>query len=163
MPGAEECSLAFHEGRSLTALTWVAQQPRQGATRSRADEEADQLAEVASVYAERCEHVLGPCDRVPGANGAPGAGFGGRSSECGSQADDGFMLLQVRVRERPRPYERFQDVVEDCGMYTSATTFVFVQPLLCVNFHSPLVFVVGQIFFDRLIRKHFRRRIAILT
>lgn len=97
VPGAEECSLAFHEGRSLTALTWVAQQPRQGAARSSTDEEADQLAEVASVYAERCEHVLGPCDRLPGASGAPGAGFGGRSSECGSQADDGFMLLQVRV------------------------------------------------------------------
>lgn len=97
LPGAEECSLAFHEGRSLTALTWVAQQPRQGAARSRADEEADQLAEVASVYAERCEHVLGPCDQVPGTNGAPGAGFGGRSSEGGSQADDGFLLLQVRV------------------------------------------------------------------
>lgn len=97
VPGAEECSLAFHEGRSLTALTWVAQQPRQGAARSRADKEADQLAEVASVYAERCEHVLGPCDQVPVANGAPGAGLGGRSSDGGSQADDGFMLLQVRV------------------------------------------------------------------
>lgn len=102
VPGAEECTLAFHQGRPLTALTWVAQQPRLGAACSRADEEADQLAEVASVYAERCEHVLGPCDRLPGANGAPGAGFGGRSSEGGSQADDGFMLLQVRVREGER-------------------------------------------------------------
>lgn len=100
--GTEECSLAFHEGRSLTALTWVAQQRRQGAARSRADEEADQLAEIASAYAERCEHLLGSCDRLPGANGAPGAGFGGRSSEYGSQADDGFMLLQVPVQWRKK-------------------------------------------------------------
>lgn len=95
IPGAEECSLAFHEGRPLSALTWVAQQPRQGAARSRADEEADQLAEVAAAYADRCEHVLGSSDRAPGANGAAGAGLGSRSSEYGSQADDGFSLLQV--------------------------------------------------------------------
>lgn len=97
--GAEECSLAFHEGRSLAALTWVAQQPRQGMARSSADEEADQLAEVAAAYADRCEHVLGPCDRLPGANGAPSGRFGGRPSEYGSQADNGFTLLQVRTTE----------------------------------------------------------------
>lgn len=79
----------------------MAQQPRQGMARSRADEEADQLAEVAAAYADRCEHVLGPCNRLPGANGASGGGFGGRSSEYGSQADDGFMLLQVRTTETP--------------------------------------------------------------
>lgn len=95
IPGAEECSLAFHEGRPLASLTWVAQQPRQGAARSRADEEADQLAEVAAAYADRCEHVLGSSDRVPGANGGAGPGLGSRSSEYGSQADDGFSLLQV--------------------------------------------------------------------
>eukprot|EP00903_Cladosiphon_okamuranus_P017455 g16077.t1 len=123
--GAEECSLAFHEGRSLTALIWVAQQPRQGAARSRDDEEADQLAEVASVYAERCEHVLGPCDQVPGANGAPGAGLGGRSSEGGSQADDGFMLLQG-MKERPVSVLASADaagvvVLSICGAYRLIT------------------------------------------
>lgn len=79
----------------------MAQQPRQGMTRTRADEEADQLAEVAAAYADRCEHVLGPCDRFPGANGASGGGVGGRSSEYGSHADNGFMLLQVRTIEAP--------------------------------------------------------------
>lgn len=67
--------------------------------RSRADEEADQLAEVAAAYTDRCEHVLGPCDRLPGANGSSGGGFGGGASEYGLQADDGFMLLQVRTTE----------------------------------------------------------------
>eukprot|EP00752_Nemacystus_decipiens_P013482 g11941.t1 len=123
--GAEECSLESHEGRSLTALTWVAQQPRKGATRSRADEEADQLAEMAAVYVERCEHVLGPCDRVPGVNGASGAGLGGRSSECGSPADDGFMLLQS-MKERPVSVLASADaagvvVLSICGAYRLIT------------------------------------------
>lgn len=95
--GAEECSLAFHEGRSLAALTWVAQQPRQGAARSRADEEADQLAEVAAAYANRCEHVLGSSDQIPGGtSGASRGAVGGRSAEYGSQGEDGFDLLQVK-------------------------------------------------------------------
>ena len=99
--GSEEFSLTFHEGKSLAAMTWVAQQTRHGASRSRADEEADQLAEVAAAYADRCEHILGSCDRLPGGmgglGGASGVGLGGRSSEYGSQAEDGFTLLQVRV------------------------------------------------------------------
>lgn len=95
--GAEECSLAFHEDRPLAALTWVAQQPRKGAARSRADEEANQLADVAATYADRCEHVLGSSDRMPGgAVGASAGGIGGRSSEYGSTSDDGFALLQVQ-------------------------------------------------------------------
>ncbi|CAM9112102.1 unnamed protein product [Ectocarpus sp. 12 AP-2014] len=123
--GAEECSLAFHEGRSLAALTWVAQQPRHGTARSRADEEADQLAEVAAAYADRCEHVLGPCDQLPGANGARGGGVAGRSSEYSSQADDGFMLLQG-MKERPVSVLASADsagvvVLSICGAYRLIT------------------------------------------
>jgi len=83
----------------VAALTWVAQQPRQGAANSRADEEADQLADVAAAYANRCEHVLGSSDQIPGGtNGASRGAVGGRSVEYGSQADDGFDLMQVKVK-----------------------------------------------------------------
>lgn len=95
--GAEESSLDFHDGRPVVSLTWVSQQPRRGVARSKADEEADQLAEVAAVYADRCEHVLGSSDRLPGGTGASGGGLGGRSSENGSHADDGFALLEVKL------------------------------------------------------------------
>lgn len=80
----------------MAALTWVAQQPREGAARSRADEEADQLAEVSAAYADRCEHVLGSSNRLPGGSGgAPGGAVGGRSSGCVSSPDDSFALLKV--------------------------------------------------------------------
>lgn len=95
--GAEESSLQFHEGRPLAALAWVAQQPRQGAAVSRTDEEVDHLAEVGAAYADRCEHILGPSDRLPGGNGGSSGGVGGRSSsDYGSQGDDGFALLEVK-------------------------------------------------------------------
>lgn len=81
----------------MAALTWVAQQPRQNAASSRADEEADQLADVAAAYANRCEHILGSSDQTPGGtNGASRGAVGGRSVEYGSQADDGFDLMQVK-------------------------------------------------------------------
>lgn len=75
----------------------MAQQPRQGAARSTADDEADQLAEVSAAYADRCEHLLGSSDRLPGGSGgAPGGALGGDSPDYGSSPDDSFALLQVR-------------------------------------------------------------------
>lgn len=97
LAGAEECTLAFHGGRPLVALVWVAQQARKGLVCSRADEEADHLAKVAAAYADRCEHLLGSSDRPPGGGGANSSGLGGRASDYASQADDGFALLKVLV------------------------------------------------------------------
>lgn len=96
--GAEESSLQFHEGKPVAAITWVAQQPRQGAAVTREDEEADHLAEVEAAYADRCEHILGSSDRLPGGSGGSSGGVGVRSSSAdyGSQGDDGFALLEVK-------------------------------------------------------------------
>lgn len=77
----------------------MAQQARQGATRSKADEEADYLAEVSAPYADRCEHLLGSTDRLAGGSGASNGGIGGRSSDYAPQPEDGFALFQVSSAE----------------------------------------------------------------
>ncbi|CAM9121705.1 unnamed protein product [Discosporangium mesarthrocarpum] len=118
--GAEECSLDLHEGRPLAAMTWVAQQRRDGKAYTLVDHEADQLAEVMGAYANRCEHLLGPSDAL-----LKGGAGGGLTTDEELKAEDGSSLLQG-MRERPVSVLATADisgvvVLSICGAYQLTT------------------------------------------
>ncbi|CAM9529964.1 unnamed protein product [Choristocarpus tenellus] len=121
--GTEECSLNFHEGQSLVALTWVAQQRREDKNYTQIDHEADQLSELMDAYTDRCEHLLGPSDIL--SKGAFGGGGGSSAANEASQAEDGFSLLKG-MKERPVSVLASADasglvVLSVCGVYRLIT------------------------------------------
>lgn len=93
-PGADERMVDQHGGRPIVSLSWVAQQPRPTGHAALADYEADELADLASAYAQRCEHILGPCDRTASLGGMVIGGLDG-PADHGAASKRGFAMLQV--------------------------------------------------------------------